>query len=40
LKDGSLQEARTYMVKRLGQPDEISPEEIARAHRYYLEEYG
>jgi L-ribulose-5-phosphate 4-epimerase len=33
--------ARTvYYATQLGQPDEIPPEEIARAHRRYLEEYG
>ncbi len=33
--------ARTvYYAMQLGQPDEIPPEEIARAHRRYLEEYG
>jgi L-ribulose-5-phosphate 4-epimerase len=33
--------ARTvFYALQLGQPDEIPPEEIARAHRRYLEEYG
>lgn len=33
--------ARTvYYALQLGQPDEIPAEEIARAHRRYLEEYG
>ena len=33
--------ARTvYYAFQLGQPDEIPPEEIDRAHRRYLEEYG
>jgi L-ribulose-5-phosphate 4-epimerase len=33
--------ARTvYYALQLGQPDEIPPEEVARAHRRYLEEYG
>ena len=33
--------ARTvYYAMQLGQPDEIPPEEVARAHRRYLEEYG
>ena len=29
-----------FLALQLGQPDEIPPEEIARAHRRYLEEYG
>ncbi len=33
--------ARTvYYALQLGQPEEIPPEEVARAHRRYLEEYG
>ena len=33
--------ARTvFYALQLGQPDEIAPEEVARAHRRYLEEYG
>jgi L-ribulose-5-phosphate 4-epimerase len=33
--------ARTvYYAMQLGQPDEIPPEEVARARRRYLEEYG
>jgi L-ribulose-5-phosphate 4-epimerase len=33
--------ARTvYYALQLGQPDEIPAEEVARAHRRYLEEYG
>jgi len=33
--------ARTvFFALQLGQPDEIPPEEIARAHRRYLDEYG
>lgn len=33
--------ARTvFYAMQLGQPDEIPPEEVARAHRRYLEEYG
>jgi L-ribulose-5-phosphate 4-epimerase len=33
--------ARTmFYALQLGQPDEIPPEEVARAHRRYLEEYG
>jgi L-ribulose-5-phosphate 4-epimerase len=33
--------ARTvYYALQLGHPDEISAEEVARAHRRYLEEYG
>ncbi len=33
--------ARTvFYALQLGQPDEIQPEEIERAHRRYLEEYG
>ena len=33
--------ARTvFYALQLGQPDEISPEEVARAHRRYLEDYG
>jgi L-ribulose-5-phosphate 4-epimerase len=33
--------ARTvFYALHLGQPDEIPPEEVARAHRRYLEEYG
>ncbi len=33
--------ARTvFYALQLGQPDEIPPEEIARAHQRYLEEYG
>ena len=33
--------ARTvFYALQLGQPDEITPEEVARAHRRYLEEYG
>jgi L-ribulose-5-phosphate 4-epimerase len=33
--------ARTvFYALQLGQPDEISPEEVARAHHRYLEEYG
>ncbi len=33
--------ARTaFYASQLGQPDEIPPEEVARAHRRYLEEYG
>ena len=33
--------ARTvYYALRLGQPDEIPAEEVTRAHRRYLEEYG
>jgi L-ribulose-5-phosphate 4-epimerase len=33
--------ARTvYYALQLGTPDEIPPEEVARAHRRYLEEYG
>lgn len=33
--------ARTvFYAVQLGQPEEIPPEEIARAHRRYLEEYG
>jgi L-ribulose-5-phosphate 4-epimerase len=33
--------ARTvFYALQLGQPDEIPPEEINRAHRRYLEEYG
>jgi L-ribulose-5-phosphate 4-epimerase len=33
--------ARTvFYALQLGQPEEISPEEVARAHRRYLEEYG
>jgi L-ribulose-5-phosphate 4-epimerase len=33
--------ARTvYYALQLGQPDEIPPEEVARAYRRYLEEYG
>jgi L-ribulose-5-phosphate 4-epimerase len=30
----------TYYAFQLGQPDEIPAEEVARAHRRYLEEYG
>ncbi|MGA2489160.1 MAG: L-ribulose-5-phosphate 4-epimerase [Anaerolineales bacterium] len=29
-----------FYAMQLGQPDEIPPEEVARAHRRYLEEYG
>jgi L-ribulose-5-phosphate 4-epimerase len=33
--------ARTlFYALQLGQPEEIPPEEVARAHRRYLEEYG
>ncbi|MGQ9626301.1 MAG: L-ribulose-5-phosphate 4-epimerase [Anaerolineae bacterium] len=33
--------ARTvYFALLLGQPDEIPPEEVARAHRRYIEKYG
>jgi len=33
--------ARTvFYSMQLGQPDEIAPDEVARAHRRYLEEYG
>jgi L-ribulose-5-phosphate 4-epimerase len=33
--------ARTaFYAYQLGQPDEIPPEEVARAHKRYLEEYG
>jgi L-ribulose-5-phosphate 4-epimerase len=33
--------ARTvFYAMQLGQPDEIPPEEVARAHRRYLDEYG
>jgi L-ribulose-5-phosphate 4-epimerase len=33
--------ARTvFYAMQLGQPDEIPPEEVERAHRRYLEEYG
>jgi L-ribulose-5-phosphate 4-epimerase len=33
--------ARTaFYAFQLGQPDEIPPEEVARAHKRYLEEYG
>jgi L-ribulose-5-phosphate 4-epimerase len=33
--------ARTvFYAMQLGQPDEIPPEEVARAHRRYIEEYG
>ena len=33
--------ARTvFYALQLGQPDEIPPEEIARAHRRYLQQYG
>lgn len=33
--------ARTvFYAMQLGQPQEIPPEEVARAHRRYLEEYG
>ena len=33
--------ARTvFFAMQLGTPDEIAPEEITRAHRRYLEEYG
>jgi L-ribulose-5-phosphate 4-epimerase len=33
--------ARTvFYALQLGQPDEIPPEEVARAHRRYVEEYG
>jgi len=33
--------ARTvFYAMQLGQPDEIPPEEVARAHKRYLEEYG
>ena len=33
--------ARTvFYAMQLGQPDEIPAEEVARAHRRYLEEYG
>jgi L-ribulose-5-phosphate 4-epimerase len=33
--------ARTaYFAYQLGRPDEIPPEEVARAHQRYLEEYG
>ncbi|OGO26363.1 MAG: L-ribulose-5-phosphate 4-epimerase [Chloroflexi bacterium RBG_16_54_11] len=33
--------ARTvFYALQLGQPDEISPEEVRRAHQRYLEEYG
>ncbi len=33
--------ARTvFYAMQLGAPDEIPPEEVARAHRRYLEEYG
>jgi L-ribulose-5-phosphate 4-epimerase len=33
--------ARTvFYAMQLGQPEEIPPEEIARAHRRYMEEYG
>jgi L-ribulose-5-phosphate 4-epimerase len=33
--------ARTaYFAYQLGRPDEIPPEEVARAHKRYLEEYG
>jgi hypothetical protein len=28
------------MARQLGKPDGISPEEIERAHRRFLEEYG
>ena len=30
----------TYLALLLGQPDEIPPEEVGRAHRRYLEQYG
>lgn len=30
----------TYYALQMGQPDEISPDEIARAHRRYVEKYG
>lgn len=30
----------TFFALQLGQPDEIPPEEVARAHRRYVEEYG
>jgi len=33
--------ARTvYYALQLGQPDELPPEEVARAHRRYVEKYG
>jgi L-ribulose-5-phosphate 4-epimerase len=33
--------ARTvFYAMQMGQPDEIPPEEVARAHRRYLDEYG
>jgi L-ribulose-5-phosphate 4-epimerase len=33
--------ARTvFYALLLGQPEEISPEEVARAHQRYLNEYG
>ena len=33
--------ARTvYYALQMGQPDEIPPEEVARAHRRYVEQYG
>jgi L-ribulose-5-phosphate 4-epimerase len=33
--------ARTaYFAYQLGRPDEIPPEEVARAHKRYLEQYG
>jgi L-ribulose-5-phosphate 4-epimerase len=33
--------ARTaFYAMQLGQPDEIPPDEVARAHRRYLEDYG
>lgn len=30
----------TFFALQLGQPEEIPPEEVARAHRRYIEEYG
>lgn len=30
----------TFFALQLGQPEEIPPEEVARAHRRYVEEYG
>jgi L-ribulose-5-phosphate 4-epimerase len=33
--------ARTvFYALKLGTPEEIPPEEVARAHRRYVEEYG
>jgi len=33
--------ARTVAIAlQMGQPDEIPPEEVARAHRRYVEQYG